>query len=76
VHSSQINSKTLNSEKKTTHFRKTKLGKKGKTFFLYDPAINIHIISYLLTKKKKRKGKIFFVLIYQYELTLFQYIYL
>jgi hypothetical protein len=29
-------------------------------FFLYDPAINIHIISYLLTNKKKRKGKIFF----------------
>jgi hypothetical protein len=40
-------------------------GKKGKkkNFILYDPAINIHIISYLLTKnKKKRKGKIFFVL--------------
>ena len=41
--------------------------KKGKkkeknNFILYDPAINIHIISYLLTKKKKRKGKIFFVL--------------
>jgi hypothetical protein len=37
--------------------------KEKKHFFLYDPAINIHIISYLLTKKKKRKGKIFFVLI-------------
>ena len=38
-------------------------GKKEKKTFLYDSAINIHIISYLLTKKKKRKGKIFFVLI-------------
>jgi hypothetical protein len=37
-------------------------GKREKKLFLYDPAINIHIISYLLTKKKKRKGKIFFVL--------------
>ena len=31
-------------------------GKKGKTLFLYDSAINIRIISYLLTKKEK-KGK-------------------
>ena len=36
--------------------------KRRKKPFLYDPAVNIHIISYLLTKKKKRKGKIFFVL--------------
>ena len=31
--------------------------KKGKKLFLYDPAINIHIISYLLTKRKKREGE-------------------
>ena len=31
--------------------------KRKKLFFLYDSAINIHIISYLLTKKKKRKGR-------------------
>ena len=31
-------------------------GEKGKKTFLYDSAINIHIISYLLTKKEK-KGK-------------------
>jgi hypothetical protein len=36
--------------------------KREKNTFLYDPAINMHIISYLLTTKKKRKGKIFFVL--------------
>jgi hypothetical protein len=37
-------------------------GKKEKQTFLYDPAINIHIISYLLTKKNKINGKIFFAL--------------
>ena len=43
-----------------------KRGKKEKNtflllfFLLYDSAINIHIISYLLTKKEK-KGEIFFV---------------
>jgi hypothetical protein len=33
--------------------------KKGEknNFILYDPAINIHIISYLLTTKKEKKGK-------------------
>jgi hypothetical protein len=39
-----------------------KKGEKKPQLFLYDLAINIHIISYLLTKKKKSKGKIFFVL--------------
>ena len=34
-----------------------KKGEKGKktNFFLYDFAINIHIISYLLTKKKRKE---------------------
>jgi hypothetical protein len=31
--------------------------KREKKLFLYDPAINIHIISYLLTQKKEKKGK-------------------
>ena len=35
-------------------------GKKGKkNFFLYDSAINIHIISYLLTKKEKKWKNLF-----------------
>jgi hypothetical protein len=29
--------------------------KRGKKMFLYDPAINIHIISYLLTQKKRKE---------------------
>ena len=29
--------------------------KRKKFFFLYDSAINIHIISYLLTKKRKER---------------------
>ena len=39
---------------------KGKREKKGKKLFLYDSAINIRIISYLLTKKEtkgKEKGK-------------------
>ena len=32
-------------------------GGKGETNVLYDSAMNIHIISYLLTKKKEKKGK-------------------
>ena len=41
--------------------KEMKKGRKGKSFFFffyfrYDPAINIRIISYLLTKKEK-KGK-------------------
>jgi predicted DNA binding CopG/RHH family protein len=36
--------------------KRKKKGEKGKQLFLYDSAINIRIISYLLTKKEK-KGK-------------------
>jgi hypothetical protein len=32
--------------------------------FLYDPAINIHIISYLLTKKRKEREKSFLFCLY------------
>ena len=38
--------------------------KREKTLFLYDPAINIHIISYLLTKKRKEREKSFLFCLY------------
>jgi hypothetical protein len=38
--------------------------KRGKKTFLYDPAINIHIISYLLTKKKRKEREKSFLLIH------------
>ena len=43
-----------------------KKGEKRKNkLFLYDPAINIHIISYLLTKKqKKEREKSFLICLY------------
>ena len=41
-----------------------KEGKKGKQLVLYDPAINIHIISYLLTKKRKEREKSFLFCLY------------
>ena len=41
-------------------------GKKGKKTVLYDPAINIHIISYLLTKKQKKEREQSF-LFYLYD---------
>ena len=33
-------------------------------YVLYDPAINIHIISYLLTKKRKEREKSFLFCLY------------
>ena len=53
---------TATSQSTVTSTAETTATETTPNFFLYDPAINIHIISYLLTKKKKRKGKIFFVL--------------
>ena len=42
-----------------------KKGEKRKNkLFLYDPAINIHIISYLLKKKKKEREKSFLFCLY------------
>ena len=40
--------------------------KKGEknNFILYDPAINIHIISYLLTEKRKEREKSFLFCLY------------